>query len=229
MVIEHELMKCTCIENSCPAFSRCCFLPTECHPDIEGKVSILFIGQGGGSDERKVGRPFIGRAGSRLRQQVLFIRKKLKKHIGVAFSNTIRDNPDGNRIPTPQEYKHCLKHLYKDIAELKKRGLGIIVLLGNASKSAFFPQSGAMVIEHGKISNFSNEIFGHINAMSTYHPSYVMRTAPKFNDVCLSEYDKVVLKDILKAYEYCKNIKQVILADTIDNEGVLDIDVSDII
>jgi uracil-DNA glycosylase family 4 len=229
MVIKHELMKCTCIENSCPAFSRCCFLPTECHPDPDGKVSILFVGQGGGSEERRQGRPFIGKEGSRLRQQVLFIRKKLKKHIGVAFSNTIRDNPDGARVPTLKEYEYCLKHLYKDIAALKKCGLGIVILLGNVSKSVIFPQSGSMVIEHGRITNFSNEVFGHINAMSTYHPSYVMRTAPKFNDMCLSEYDKIVLKDILKAYESCKNVKQDITADNAADYDVVGIDISDIL
>jgi uracil-DNA glycosylase family 4 len=229
MIIKHELLECTCTENGCPAFSRCCFLPTECHPDPDGKVSILFIGQGGGSDERKRGRPFIGRAGTRLRQQVLFIRKKLKKHIGVAFSNTIRDNPDGNRVPTPQEYSYCLKHLYNDISELKKRGLGIIVLLGNASKYVFFPHSGAMVVEHGRIANVSNEIYGHINAMSTYHPSYVMRAAPTFNDACLNEYDKIVLKDILKAYESCKNAGQDIHVDNETDYDVGSIDVSDLL
>lgn len=226
MVIEHELMKCNCIENSCPVFSKCCFLPTECHPDPDGKISLLFIGQGGGSDERKQGRPFIGRAGTRLRQQVLYIRKKLGKHIGVAFSNSIRDNPDGNRVPTPQEYKYCLKHLYKDIAELKKRGLGILIPLGNASKSVFMPESGSMLIDHGKIKNFSNEIFGHINIMPTYHPSFVMRSAPKFNETCLSEYDKVVLKDILKAYESCKDVKQEKVEVIDDDEPI---DVSDVL
>jgi len=228
MIIEHELMKCNCIENSCPVFSKCCFLPTECHPDPEGKVSLLFIGQGGGSDERKQGRPFIGRAGTRLRQQVLYIRKKLGKHIGVAFSNSIRDNPDGNRVPTPQEYKYCLKHLYKDIAELKKRGLGMLIPLGNASKLVFMPGSGSMLMDHGRITNFLNKAFGRINIMPTYHPSYVIRNAPKFNDKCLSEYDKIVLKDILKAYESCKDIKQED-KDIDTDDDILDIDLSDVL
>lgn len=223
MNIEYELMKCSCTENSCPVFHKCCFLPTEVHPDTEGKVSILFIGQGGGSDERKQGRPFIGRAGTRLRQQIMFVRKKLGKHIGVAFSNSIRDNPDGNRVPTPQEYEFCLKYLYRDIEVLKGRGLGIIIPLGNASKSVFLPKSGSMVMDHGRITNFSNDIFGHINFMPTYHPSYVIRNSPRFNDGGLSKYDKIVLKDILKAYDSCKNLKPGILDD------VDDVDLSDVL
>src|SRR4030043_161918 len=100
MHIDYELIKCPCKYKICPVYSKCCFLPTECHPDPQGNISLLFVGQGGGTDERKLGRPFVGRAGKRLRQQVLYVRKHLKKHVGVAFSNSIRDNPDGNRVPT---------------------------------------------------------------------------------------------------------------------------------
>jgi uracil-DNA glycosylase family 4 len=224
MKIDYELLKCSCSERNCPVFSKCCFLPTECHPDTDGNVSLLFIGQGGGSDERKQGRPFIGRAGSRLRQQVLYIRKKLKKHIGVAFSNTIRDNPDGNRVPTQKEYDFCLKHLYQDIALLKKRGLGMIIPLGNASKLVFMPGSGSMRMDHGKISNFSNVAFEHVNMMPTYHPSFVIRNAPKFNDKCLNEYDIVVIKDIMGAYRSL-SVGKGIQEPELDGE----IDVSDVV
>lgn len=207
MNIEPEFIKCDCTETDCPVYHKCCFLPTEINADPEGGVSILFIGQGGGSDERTRGRPFIGRAGTRLRQQVLFVRKKLGKHVGVAFSNSIRDNPDGNRVPTPKEYKYCLKYLYRDIALLKKRGLKVIIPLGNASKDVFMPNTGAMSVCHGRITNFSNSAFGHINQMPTYHPSFVMRNAPKFEDTKLSEYDKIVLKDIIKALNSTKEVK----------------------
>lgn len=219
MNIEPEFIKCDCTEMNCPVFHKCCFLPTEINPDPDGGVSILFIGQGGDSDERVRGRPLIGRAGIRLRQQVLFIRKKLRKHVGVAFSNTIRDNPDGCRVPTPKEYEYCLKYLYRDIATLKKRGLKVIIPLGNASKDIFMPNSGAMSVCHGRITNFSDSAFGHISQMSTYHPSFVMRDAPKFEDTKLSEYDKIVLKDILKALDSIKEPKP----DTHDDVDNIDI------
>ena len=225
MNIDPEFIKCECTETNCPVYSKCCFLPTEINADPDGKVSILFIGQGGGSDERIKGRPFIGRAGTRLRQQVLFVRKKLGKHVGVAFSNSIRDNPDGNRVPTQKEYDFCLKYLYRDIAALKKRGLKVIIPLGNASKSIFMPNSGAMVIDHGRITNFSNEAFGHIDQMPTYHPSFVIRNAPRFEDTKLSEYDKIVIKDIIKACSSGSNKEP--KPDTHDEVG--DIDLSEVL
>lgn len=200
MRIEPELIKCVCKNHDCPVFSKCCFLPTECNPDKEGNISILFVGQGGGSDERKRKRPFIGRAGKRLREQVLYMRKDLKKHVGVAFSNTIRDNPENNRVPTEEELRFCLEFLYRDIATLKKRGLGVVVPLGNAAKSSLIEGSGAMSKAHGTLFTLKNEHFEEISVIPTYHPSYIIRNAPRFNPDKISKLDEIVLTDFFKAY-----------------------------
>lgn len=224
MQIEHTLMPCDCTERSCPVFNKCCFLPTECHPDPDGKISLLFVGQGGGSDERMKGRPFIGRAGQRLRQQVLYVRQQMKKHIGIAFSNSIRDNPEGNRVPTQQEYDFCLKYLYQDIEQLKKIGLKVVIPLGNASKSVFIPEARAMNVDHGKLFDFSHPIFGGIKVMPTYHPSFVIRNAPKFDPKQISEHDKPVLKDIIKAYEYSIGVTK----DEPKSDLDIDVDVSEL-
>jgi len=204
MYIESEIIKCTCKDAECPVYHKCCFLPTECNASVDNKISLLFIGQGGGADERKEGRPFIGRAGKRLRQQILYARRLIKKHFGVAFSNSIRDNPDKNRIPTSKEYDHCLRYLYKDISILKDRGLCVLIPLGNASKSIFVPRSGPMCNSHGIISSFKDEAIGHIKVMPTYHPSYVIRNYPKFDEKNLSDTDKTVIDDIIRAYNYAE-------------------------
>lgn len=213
MYIEPEIIKCTCSDKDCPVYHKCCFLPTECNASVDNKISLLFIGQGGGTDERKIGRPFIGRAGKRLRQQILYARRTLKKHFGVAFSNSIRDNPDKNRVPTSKEYDHCLGYLYKDISILKDRGLRVLIPLGNASKSIFLPVSEPMGSSHGIISSFKNETIGRIKIMPTYHPSYIIRNYPNFNEEKISDLDKIVINDIIKAYKcaekyYQKDIKK---------------------
>lgn len=222
MRIEPELIKCNCKNKDCPVFSKCCFLPTEYYPDKKGMISLLFIGQGGGSDERKRGRPFIGRAGKRLREQILYMRKSLKKHIGVAFSNTIRDNPEGNRVPTPEELGFCLELLYRDIATLKNRGLGVVVPLGNAAKSALIEGSGAMSKDHGTLFTLKNEVFGEISAIPTYHPSYIIRNVPKFNDNKVSEMDNMVINDMIKAYLLSERKKEDKILDIEDKIVILD-------
>lgn len=204
--IEPSFFKCTCSNEHCPVHSKCCFLPTECHPDLKGEITILFVGQGGGRDERRLGRPFIGKAGKRIRQQVLYLRKKLKKQIGVGFSNIIRDNPDENRVPTDEELEYCLKFLYEDIRILKKKGLKIVIPLGNAAKIALIKQgSGGMSKDRGTIFRVNNQIFGDIAMMPTFHPSYVMRNVPRFNEQEPSELDRAVIGDIQKAYDYAIN------------------------
>lgn len=187
--IEYNLLPCQCEKKDCPVFKRCCFLPTECHPGVDGKISILFVGQGGGADERKLRRPFIGRAGKRIRQQVIYARKLFKKHFGVAFSNTIRDNPEDNRVPTQEELDVCLGHLYADIKTLKERGLKAVIPLGNAAKLALIPDALPNITkDRGKLYTVSNEVFGNVVMIPTFHPSYVMRNVPVF---CKSEMDKV--------------------------------------
>ena len=213
--IDYYKMDCNCEKSECPVFSKCCFLPTECHPSPDGEVLILFVGQGGGADERKKGRPFIGRAGKRLRNQILSMRKHLKRHVGVALSNTIRDNPDGNRVPSQEELDYCLEHLYKDINLLKKRGLKIVIPLGNAAKKALLPNSGSMGGDHGTLFEIKNDKFGEIAVIPTYHPSYVMRNVPRFDADNLSDIDYTVITDMCKAYW---------VAETNKTEKILDID-----
>lgn len=173
------------------------------------KISILFVGQGGGADERKLRRPFIGRAGKRIRQQVIYARKLFKKHFGVAFSNTIRDNPEDNRVPTKEELEMCLPYLYQDIATLMGKGLGIVIPLGNAAKTALIESSSeGMSKDHGHIFSVSKPAFGAIAVMPTYHPSYVMRCVPTFKEEPMSSLDLLVINDIIHAYEYItKKIK----------------------
>jgi uracil-DNA glycosylase family 4 len=202
MRIEPDFIECNCGATTCPAFSRCCFLPTEVHPGIDGKVSLLFIGQGGGTNERKKKRPFIGLAGKRIRHQVLYVRKKLGKQIGVAFSNTIRDNPEDNRAPSFLELNACIPLLYRDIALLKKRGLQVIIPLGYSAKTAIIRDRKVSISsDRGKVFQIKNPIFGEINAVPTYHPSYVMRQAYFFDADNLTPYDTIVIQDIIKAYE----------------------------
>ena len=198
--IDYYKMKCDCKKSECPVFNKCCYLPTECHPDKEGNIELLFVGQGGGADERKRGRPFIGRAGQRLRNQIVSMMKHLNRHVGVAFSNTIRDNPDGNRVPSQEELDFCLEYLYKDIFLLMKRGLKVVIPLGNAAKKALLPDSGAMGGDHGTLFSLKKEKFGEIAVIPTYHPSYVMRNFPRFNGEKLSSLDHTVITDMCKAY-----------------------------
>jgi uracil-DNA glycosylase family 4 len=189
-------LKCVCDKNSCPVFNKCCFLPTECHFDKEGKIRVLFVGQGGGSDERKIGRPFIGKAGKRLRQQIILAMKRYGNIFGVAFSNIIRDNPENNRVPTKEELNFCLNFLYNDIDNLKKNGLQTVITLGKASTNALLDNNNSISVDRGKKITFKD-----ISIIPTYHPSYFNFQGINFTPEKLDEKEELVIKDILLALE----------------------------
>lgn len=193
-----NLLKCNCGKIECPAYDSCCNLPTEVHP-YKDKVSLLFVGQGGGRDERAKGRPFIGRAGQRLREQIIYAMQSQKEMFGIAFSNTIRDNPEDNRIPNPEEIYCCLEYLFKDIRVLKEKyGLKAVVALGNSVKGTLIGNIDVPIsADRGNV----HKMDGDMIVIPTFHPSYVMRNNPVFDKNNPSELDKLVIEDILKAYK----------------------------
>lgn len=205
MRTETEYIKVSCDKEGCTAFNKCCFLPTEIHPDPEGKVQILFIGMGGGKDERKYKRPFIGVSGKRLRQLIILVRRKLEKHIGVAISNIMRDNPGGNRAPNMIELECCLPYLYQDIKVLKERGLKVLMPLGKEASRAILPGDPAQYNKvsaiRGKVYTVENEIFGELPAIPTYHPAFIIRDKWIYDEKKLIQKEIEFMCDIEKAYE----------------------------
>ena len=189
-----------CDKHVCPVFKKCCYLPTEYFESPEGTVDVLFVGQGGGREERRERRPFIGRAGKRLRQLVVYLRIKLGLKFGVAFSNTIRDNPEDNRPPDYEELACCLPYLYGDIVSLKAKGLKCVVPLGNPSKRALIKSSStSMERDHGRLYTVSNDVFGDIPMIPTYHPSYLCRNHQVWHPEKPGEFELLALEDIERA------------------------------
>lgn len=86
---------------------------------------ILFLGEGPGNDEDKIGRPFIGRSGKLLREAI--------KSSGIPgdfcyITNTVRCRPENNRDPSPKEIEACWPWTVKVLKTLKR--IKIIVPLG---------------------------------------------------------------------------------------------------
>jgi len=186
-----------CSDFSCPCYSECCFLPTSLFPYFN-EITFLFVGQGGGSEERKQRLPFVGDAGKRL-HDLLNLCKETYHHFGFALSNTIRNNPENNRVPTKEEYDHCKIHLYKDIQNLREFGLSVIIPLGNNSKELLLNIKGTMKNCHGNIYKYKDYII-----VPTYHPAAMIRQNPIFNENKLSEFEQCFIDDMGKVFKYLK-------------------------
>jgi len=138
----------------------------------------------------------VGDAGKRLKTCILYAKKLWGKPFGVAFGNTIRDNPEGNRIPNPTELEYCLPYLHRDIKRLRKNhGLKVIMPLGNAAKSCFLDNKLGITADRQNIYTITNKAFGTFIVKPSLHPSYIMRHGA-FNP---KGWDKYLIDDIIES------------------------------
>lgn len=207
-----EYIYVNCKESDCPVRSTCSFLPTEYITSKNNTVDILFVGQGGGATERIEGRPFIGDAGQRLRKTIMVVCKN--SSLGFAFSNTIRDNPEGNREPSPSELSHCLGHLYLDIDKLRiEKKLKVVMLLGKSARNSVLLDKRLITVQDTK--KPVKELCGReypvrivesscVIYMPSYHPAAIIRQSPSFNGTeGTGIYEKAFISDLRKAVSLC--------------------------
>lgn len=128
------------------------------------KAKLLMVGEALGSEEARLGKPFVGSSG-RVLDSLLKAAGIVKEW--VRFDNTMRCRPPGNRIPKDFDPRICAeRHLFK---EIKANRPNCIVMLGATPLKAvaglepITKQRGSVVMtKHGK-------------AMATLHPAFLMR------------------------------------------------------
>ncbi len=104
-------------------------VPGEGSPQAE----LMFIGEGPGYHEDRLGRPFVGPAGQFLDSLLMSIGLKRED---VFIANMVKCRPPQNRDPLPAEMSACSKYLNRQIELINPK---LIVTLGRFSLSRFFP------------------------------------------------------------------------------------------
>ena len=97
------------------------------------QAEIMFIGEGPGFHEDRLGRPFVGPAGQFLDSLLAVIGLKREQ---VMIANMIKCRPPQNRDPLPAEIATCRKYLDRQIELINPK---LIVTLGRFSLGRFFP------------------------------------------------------------------------------------------
>jgi len=138
----------------------------------EGNSSteVMFVGEGPGFNEDRLGRPFVGRAGDFL--------VKLLGSIGwrrdeVFITNVVKCRPPDNRDPQPDEIAACAPYLRRQLEALDP---ALVVTLGRYSMATFMP--GARISQaHGSVRP-ADPASGGGNALvfAMYHPAAALRT-----------------------------------------------------
>ncbi|SFZ86092.1 DNA polymerase [Devosia enhydra] len=132
-------------------------------------AGIMLIGEAPGSEEDKIGKPFVGRAGQLLDRMLGAIGLDRNK---VFIANMVPWRPPGNRNPTPEELAVCLPFLHRMVALAAPR---VVVTLGNVPTQALFETSVGITRIRGQWKELT--LGGHsVRAMATLHPAFLLRT-----------------------------------------------------
>lgn len=136
-------------------------VPGEGNPYAE----VMFIGEGPGFHEDRLGRPFVGPAGQFLDQLIRSIGLERKD---VFIANVVKHRPPNNRDPLPGEIAACKKWLDRQIEIIRPR---VIVTLGRYSMNRYFPGQSISRI-HGQPRRV-----GDVWVVPMYHPAAALHQA----------------------------------------------------
>ena len=133
----------------------------EGNPDAE----VMFVGEGPGAEEDRLGRPFVGRAGQLLDKEIVAMGLKRED---VYIANVVKTRPPGNRVPTYEEAVICKPFLEKQIAIIQPK---VVVALGATAAKYLLDDLGlAITKERGKWKQHNG-----YTVMPTFHPAYLLR------------------------------------------------------
>jgi len=141
-------------------------VPGEGSADTE----VVFVGEGPGFHEDRLGRPFVGRAGDLLTK---FLGTLRWQRDDVFITNVVKCRPPENRDPEPDEVAACAPYLQRQLEVLDP---ALIVTLGRHSLGRFMP--GERISQaHGTVRPV-DPATGAAGAMAfaLYHPAAALRS-----------------------------------------------------
>ncbi|HKB28355.1 MAG TPA: uracil-DNA glycosylase [Candidatus Limnocylindrales bacterium] len=142
-------------------------VPGEGEPETE----VVFVGEGPGFNEDRLGRPFVGRAGDLLVKLLATLGWRRSE---VFITNVVKCRPPDNRDPEPDEVAACLPYLRRQLEVLDP---ALIVTLGRHSMARFMP--GARVSQaHGTFAPADPETGARAAlTFALYHPAAALRSS----------------------------------------------------
>ena len=127
-------------------------------------AGLMFIGEGPGADEDRLGRPFVGRAGQLLDKMIAAMQFRREE---VYIANIVKCRPPGNRTPTPEEAQRCIGYLERQIKFIAPK---VIVLLGATAATFLLDRHEGITKLRGNWTEYRG-----IPVMPTYHPAFLLR------------------------------------------------------
>ena len=144
------------------------------------QAKLMFIGEGPGADEERLGEPFVGRAGKLM--NLAFETLGIDRN-EVYIANVVKCRPPGNRNPEDDEAIACLNYLRNQVILVHPE---IIVLLGSVALKNILGKEYGITASRGKWVEKKG-----IKYMPTWHPAALLRDETKKIDF-IKDLQKVV-------------------------------------
>jgi uracil-DNA glycosylase family 4 len=125
---------------------------------------LVFVGEGPGFDEDRLGRPFVGRAGRLLDKMIAALGFRREE---VYICNVVKCRPPNNRTPSPDEISACSPFLKQQIDALHPL---VICALGACAAQTLVGSSRPISQLRGKVHRWHG-----VPLICTYHPAYLLR------------------------------------------------------
>ncbi|HEY5888166.1 MAG TPA: uracil-DNA glycosylase [Acidimicrobiales bacterium] len=128
-------------------------------------ADLLFVGEGPGADEDRLGEPFVGRSGKLLDQLVQEEMGLTRDHFYIA--NVVKCRPPDNRDPRPDEIEACRPWLEQQLALIAPR---VVVTVGNFATRTLLQTRDGITKVRGR-----SYPFGAAVLIPTFHPAAILR------------------------------------------------------
>ncbi len=149
-----------------------CKLRAGCSQTVFGvgdeKAQWMLVGEAPGSEEDRLGEPFVGQAGKLLDNMLAAISLGRDKNVYIA--NVLKCRPPGNRNPEPDEVAKCSPHLLRQIELIKPK---LILAMGRFAAQALLGTDATIASLRGKVHRYAG-----VPLIVTYHPAYLLRNLP---------------------------------------------------
>lgn len=160
------------LEGACRSCKRCRLWELRQNVVIgagDRNADIIFIGEGPGSEEDRLGEPFVGPAGKLLDKMLASV--GLKRGENVYIANIVKCRPPGNRDPHQDEQEACMNYLRYQLMLVRPK---IIVCLGRIAACAIISPDFKITRQRGEWLERKGYLL-----TATYHPSALLRDETK--------------------------------------------------
>ncbi|MBX2812974.1 MAG: uracil-DNA glycosylase [Myxococcales bacterium] len=152
-------------------------------------AELMFVGEGPGRQEDRMGEPFVGDAGQLLTR--IIERGMGLERAQVYIANIVKCRPPNNRDPMPDEVEACEPFLKAQIHQIQPK---VIIALGKYAAQTLLRSRMPISRLRGKWATYEG-----IDLMPTFHPAYLLRNPqekrPVWEDVqsvmkCLKDFKR---------------------------------------